>query len=332
MKIGFFELENWEKEYLVEELKGHELKFFEGELTEEDVEGAKDLDIISVFIYSKINKKVLNKFENLKAIITRSTGYDHIDIKECKKKKIKLLNVPYYGENTVAEHTFALILSLSRKIHKSYERTIKADFSRDNLRGFDLKNKTIGIIGLGSIGKNVARISKGFQMDILVYDIKKDNKFAKKYKIKYVRLNDLLKNSDIITFHCPYNKETHHLLNSKNISLLKKEAYVINTARGKNIETNALAKALVDKKIAGAGLDVLEEESMIKEEIELLSKNYPKEHLKNLIRNHLLLTLDNVIITPHNAFNSIEALKRILETTIENINVVVWNKKRGNFV
>lgn len=325
MKIAFFEIEEWERDYLKSRLKKHNLIFSKDVLDENKIKSIKDVDILSVFIYSKINKKILDKFENLKAIVTRSTGFDHIDIKACKKKNILVANVPYYGENTVAEHTFALILALSRKIHKSYERTIRGNFSLEGLRGFDLKEKTIGIIGLGHIGQHVARIAKGFEMKILVYDVHKNKKLEKNLKFKYTSLNNLLKNSDIITFHCPYNKKTHHLLNNKSIKLVKKRAYIINTARGGLIDTHALVKALAKGDLGGAALDVLEEESLIKEEIQLLSKNFPKENLKNLLENHLLLTFDNTIITPHNAFNSQEALQRILNTTINNINCI----KRG---
>jgi D-lactate dehydrogenase len=332
MKIAFFEIEGWEKEYLEEKLKGHKLVFFNGELTKELVNNVKDVEVISVFIYSKINKNILEELKNLKAVVTRSTGFDHIDVKECNKRKIAVLNVPYYGENTVAEHTFALILALSRKIHKSYERTTRGNFSLEGLRGFDLKDKTIGIIGLGHIGKHVARIAKGFEMKILAYDLNKDLSFAKKTGVKYVDFEYLLKNSDIITLHCPYNKKTYHLINKKNIKLVKKGAYIINTARGGNVETRALVSSLARGDLGGAALDVLEEESIIKEEIQLLSKNFPKENLQNLLENHLLLTFDNVIITPHNAFNSKEALERILEVTVENIKNVISKKKSGNFV
>jgi len=332
MKIAFFEIEDWEKDYLKEKLKKHDLFFSEDVLDNKKINLVKDADIISIFIYSKIDKKILDKFEKLKAIVTRSTGFDHIDIKECKKKRILVLNVPYYGENTVAEHTFALILALSRKIHKAYERTIRGDFSLEGLRGFDLKGKTLGIIGLGHIGRHVARIAKGFEMDILVYDPRKDKKLEKKIGFRYVPLNTLLKKSDIISLHCPYNRKTHHLINSKNIKLIKKGAYIINTARGGIIETKALIRALQKGQLGGAGLDVLENESLIKEEIQLLSKNFPKESLKNLLENHLLLTFDNVIITPHNAFNSKEALKRILDTTIDNIRCIVEKKKCQNIV
>ena len=326
MKIAFFEVEDWEKEYLKTRLKKHNLVFFEDTLNKENIKLVKDFEVISVFIYSKIGKEILDRFNKLKAIVTRSTGFDHIDINECKKRKIYVLNVPYYGENTVAEHTFALILTLSRKIHKSYERTIRGNFSLEGLRGFDLKGKTLGIIGLGHIGMHVARIARGFNMNVLAYDLKKDYKLAKKLRVKYASLNNLLKNSDIITLHCPYNKKTHHLINSKNIKIIKKGAYLINTARGGLVETNALVRALSKGELGGAALDVLEEESLIKEEAQLLSKNFNKENLQNLLENHLLLTFDNVIITPHNAFNSKEAIQRILDTSIKNILGVARNK------
>ncbi len=332
MKIAFFETEDWEEEYLKRKIKFHELVFFRNKLSEEVIKLVCNADILSIFVYSKIDKSLLSRFKNLKAIVTRSTGFDHINLKECKKRNISVLNVPHYGENTVAEHTFALILALSRKIHKSYERTIRGNFSLEGLRGFDLKGKTIGVIGLGSIGKHVARIAKGFEMNILAYDVKKDKSFAEKFGIKYVKFDYLLKNSDIVTLHCPYNKETHHLINTKNIKLIKKGAYLINTARGGNVETKALVNTLANGNLGGAGLDVLEEESIIKEEIQLLSKNFPKNNLQNLLENHLLLTFDNVIITPHNAFNSEEALTRILDTTIENIKEVLENKKLANIV
>ncbi len=329
MKIAFFEICDWEKDYLKESLKGHELLFFEEKLDKKVVKRISDVDVVCIFIYSSVDKNVLNELKNLKAIVTRSTGFNHIDVKECKKKKIKVFNVPDYGQNTVAEHTFALILALSRKIHKSYEKTSKGDFSLDGLTGFDLKDKTIGIIGLGSIGRHVFRMARGFEMKTLGYDVKKDKKLVKK-GLKFVSLNKLFKESDIITLHCPLTKKTEHMINKKSINLMKEGVYIINTARGDLIDTNALIKALAKGRIGGAGLDVLEEERIIKEEIQLLSKGFSKESMENLLENHLLLTFDNVIISPHNAFNSKEALDRILDVTVENINHV--NKKKGNLV
>ena len=331
-KIVFFEIEDWEIPYLKRKLKGHKLYFFEEELNEIDASKLKDVDIISVFIYSNISKKILGKLKNLKLIVARSTGFDHIDIKECKKKNIIVCNVPNYGENTVAEHTFALILNLTRKIHKAWERTRRLDFSQTGLRGIDLQDKTLGVIGVGSIGKHVIRIANGFEMNVIAFDIFKNKKLAKELNFRYVDFNYLLKNSDIITLHCPYNKKTHHLINKKNINKIKKGALLINTARGALVETDTLVNALDNGILSGAGLDVLEEECYVKEDKEIMHKKFPKKcDMRIIIENHILAKKDNVIVTPHNAFNSVEALQRILDTTIENIEGYL-NKKIINKV
>ena len=333
-KICFFELEPWEKEYLSKKFKGknYELQFIDDHLNDGNVRQIKDADILGIFIYSVINKKILDKLPNLKLITTLSTGFDHIDLKECSKRNIAVCNVPHYGENTVAEHTFALILSLTRKIHKAYDRTTKGDFSLDGLRGTDLQGKTIGVIGTGSIGQHVISIANGFEMNVMAFDKFENKKLAKKLNFKYVKLQSLLGNSDIITLHAPYNKSTHHLINKKSISMMKNGVLIINTARGGIIETSALLEGLQSGKIGGAGLDVLEEECFIREEKQILSKHFMKEcNLKTALQNHILLKQDNVIITPHNAFNSWEALHRILDTTILNIDSFA-KKKPVNFV
>lgn len=326
-KIAFFELEPWEKEYFLKNLKNCQLQFIDDQLNESNVNEIIDVDAIGVFIYSAVNKKILDKLTNLKLVVTLSTGFDHIDIKECKKRKITVCNVPHYGENTVAEHTFALILNLTRKIHKAYDRTVRGDFSIEGLRGTDLQGKTIGVVGVGSIGQHVIRIAKGFEMKVIAYDKFKSLKLAKKLGFKYVNLDYLLKNSDIITLHVPYNKSTHHLIDKKAIAKMKNGVLLINTARGGIVDTSALLEGLQSSKIGGAGLDVLEEECFIKEEKQILSKHFLKEcDLKTVLQNHILLKQDNVIITPHNAFNSWEALHRILDTTILNINSFLKKK------
>lgn len=327
MKISFFEIKDWEKEYLSKKLSDNELFFSPDKLSMDNIEATKDCDIISPFIYSKINQEILDKLINLKFISTRSTGFDHIDIKAARENKILISNVPFYGENTVAEHTFALILTLSRKIFKSVEKVKKGDFSLDGLIGFDLKGKTLGIVGLGHIGQRVAKIANGFEMNILAYDIRQDKKFEKKFNFKYVDLETLLKNSDIITLHSPYSESTKHLINAEKFGMMKKGAYLINTARGGLVETSAMVEALNNKTLAGAGLDVLEEECFIKEEAELLSKEFLKTcNVQTALENHMLLLKENVVMTPHNAFNSKEAIERILDTTIENINAFIKKK------
>ncbi len=331
-KIAFFEIEDWEKAYIKKKLKGHDIIFFKEQLTKKHVPKISKHTIAAVFIYSEVNKDVIAKLPNLKLLTTMSTGFDHIDLKECKKRKIKVCNVPTYGANTVAEHTFGLILTITRKIGEAIERTNKGDFSLKGLRGYDIRGKTIGIVGCGSIGKHVARIAKGFGMDVLVFDLFKNPKLAKRMGFKYVSLENLLKNSDIITLHAPYNKSTHHTINNKTIKLIKKGAVLINTARGALIDTGALIKALDKGIISAAGLDVLEGECFVKEEKQLLHKKFAKVcDLRAVLRNHALLMKRNVYITPHNAFNSREALHRILDTTISNIKSFL-KKKPSNLV
>jgi len=327
IKIAFFEIESWEQEYLKPKLKEFEVMFFEQKLEKRNLSKISQVKILSPFIYSRLDKKIIYSLPSLKYIATRSTGFDHIDIKTCREKNILVSNVPTYGENTVAEHAFALILALSRKICLSWERTKKGDFSLENLRGFDLKGKTLGVIGVGHIGKHVIRMAKGFEMQVLAFDVKPDAKFAKQMGFKYVSFEDVLKNSDIVTLHVPYNEATHHLIGLKTLKLFKKGCYLINTARGGVCDTTALLKGLRHGIFAGLGLDVLEEECFIKEEREILTPGFAKKcDLKTILENHVLLRQPNVIITPHNAFNSKEALQRILDTTVENIKSFTQNK------
>ena len=318
MKVAFFEVKGWEKRYLKNRLKRNFLNFSHDSLNSENVQQFKDFDSISIFIYSKIDEPILRNLPNLKLITTRSTGFDHIDVRACKKHGITVCNVPSYGENTVAEHTFALILSLSRRICRTCSR-LENNFSMKGLMGFDLKGKTIGVIGAGQIGLHVIRIAKGFGMNILAYDSHQSKILAEVLGFEYTSLGDLLVRSDIITLHVPYNKFTHHLLNKENFNLVKKGAILINTARGAIVETEALIEALDKKILSGAGLDVIEGEELINEEKQLLYEPKNLQALTNLVQDHTLLSKNNIIFTPHIAFYSKEALERILETTVENV-------------
>ncbi len=330
MKLAFFEIQGWEKPQLRKQLKNHELLFFKEPLTLKNVEAVKNCDGISVFIYSTVNAKVLKQLPKLKLVTTRSTGFDHIDKGACKKRKIPIFTVPFYGENTVAEHTFALILSLSRNITKSYVRTLRNDFSIEGLKGFDLKGKTLGIIGGGHIGLHVVRMAKAFGMCVLVYDPIQNPFMAEVLGFRYVPLEELLRHSDVISLHAPYMPATHHLINKKNIKLIKKGAILINTARGGLVETEALIEALDKKIIAGAGLDVMEGEELIREEKQLLYDSTKAEALSQLVKSHILLSRDNVVFTPHIAFYSQEALERILQTTVENIQGFLSGQLKNN--
>jgi D-lactate dehydrogenase len=319
-QIAFFETEDWEQQYIERSgLKNLKPKIYTDRLTPETASLAADAEIVSVFIYSEVKKPTLDKLPKLRFITTRSTGYDHIDIEECRRRGIVVSNVPYYGENTVAEHAFGLILSLSRKIYKAYLRTTRLDFSLEGLMGFDLKGKTIGVVGAGRIGLHVVRIAKGFGMNVLVYDVRQEPLLAEVLGFSYVSFEELLKQSDVITLHVPLNKATYHLINRNNIGLIKRGAILINTARGAIVETEALIEALNQGIISGAGLDVFEGEEAVKEEMQVLVKGLPGEKMREILLSYALLHRDNVVITPHIAFYSQEALTRVMETTEENI-------------
>lgn len=319
MKIAFFEIKDWEKKYLKKKLKEHALEFYTAPLTNENLDQAKHVECLSVFIYSKLNAQVIRKLPRLKLIATRSTGFDHIDVKECARRKITVSTVPFYGENTVAEHTFGLILAISRNIHKAYVKTARYDFDLEGLKGFDLKGRTLGVVGAGGIGLNVIRIARGFNMQVLAYDARPNKILAEVLGFRYAGLYELLGNSDIISLHVPYNERTHHLINKESIHRIKKGAILINTSRGGIVDNEALLEALDKGILSGAGLDVLEGEELIKEEEQLLYDQGTVETLGKVVRDHILLRRENVVFTPHIAFYSQEALERILETTVQNI-------------
>lgn len=319
--IVFFGAPVKEKNYLKKKLKkkNYELEFHKDSLTETNAQLIKGADAISIFIYSNVSKKVLENADKLKLIATRSTGFNHIDLDEAKKKNIAVANVPYYGENTVAEHTFALILALSRNLHKAYIRTLQSNFSLEGLRGFDLKDKTLGVIGAGSIGVHVMKMARGFGMKVIAFDVNRNHILEELLDFTYVNFDDLLANSDIISMHAPYNKHTHHLINMENIEKVKRGALFINTARSGLIQPDALYYAIEKGIFGGAGLDVFEGEDLMNDENQMLTKNVPVENLEAVLKRNLLMRRENVIITPHMAFDSVEAVERILDTTAENI-------------
>jgi len=321
VKIAYFEAEQGESKQIREVFPKFQLTVLPEPLNEETVAAADDAEVVSVFVSSCLTEHVLDQMPNLKLITTRSTGFDHIDMNACKKRGILVCNVPTYGENTVAEHAFALILALSRKIFQSFERTEKMNFDRKGLQGFDLYGKTLGVIGTGNIGRHAIRIGRGFSMNVLAYDVKKDPRLAAELSFLYAdSLQDLLSRSDVITIHVPYIAPTHHMINKENVKDIKLGAILINTSRGAIVETEALLWALEKKILSGAGLDVLEEENDTYEHIQLLSEGFPKnKDIATILRNHILVDRDDVIITPHNAFNSVEAARRIFDTNASNI-------------
>jgi D-lactate dehydrogenase len=320
MKIAFFELEDWERAELSKgPFNGHQLHLSSETLNERTLIEEHDADIVSPFVHSQLTRATLAKLPNLKFIATRSTGFDHIDLACCREQGIQVSNVPSYGENTVAEHTFALILALSRNIHKAFVHTMAREIPFAELRGFDLEGKTLGVVGAGRIGLHVIKIAKGFGMNVVAFDVRHEPLLAEVLNFRYAPLEDLFKVSDIVSLHCPYSPKTHHLINADNIRLFKRGALLINTARGGLIDPAALTQALDEGILAGAALDVLEGEELLKDERQILAQTLAQDKLRTLLLNHSLLNRDNVVITPHIAFNSREAVQRILDTTVDNL-------------
>ena len=318
MRLAFFEVKDWERAYLAERLPSDDIHFSSGVLNAPGDE-MRALQALSVFIYSHVTREVLEKLPELKFIATRSTGFDHIDVEACRTRGIAVSNVPSYGENTVAEHTIALLLMLSRKVHQSVLQMRSGRVDLAELTGFDLQGKTIGVIGAGHIGLHVIRIARGFGMRVLAYDIRRDPFLADLLGFEYAAMDRLLAESDIVTLHSPHTEKTHHLLGRAQFAQMKAGVMIVNTARGGLIDTDALVEALESGKVGGAGLDVLEGEELIKEEKQLLQQPLDVERLRMAVRNRVLLARENVVFTPHNAFNSREALVRILEVTVANL-------------
>ena len=318
-RVVFFETDSREQAYFGEALGSLDPVFHSEPLDEGNAHLAAEAEIVSVFIHSRLDRPTLERLPRLRLIATRSTGYDHIDLAACAERGVVVANVPYYGETTVAEHTFGLILALSRNIHRAYVRTQRGDFSLAGLEGFDLKGKTLGVVGTGSIGLHVIRIAKGFGMEVVAYDVRPTRILPEVLGFRYVPLDELLQESDIVSLHVPYLPATHHLMNRETFSRMKRGSLLINTARGGLVDTEALIWALDQGILAGAGLDVLEGEELIQEESQLLTEPAVEDKLRAVLRQHLLARHENVVITPHIAFYSTEAVHRIMDVTIENV-------------
>jgi len=320
MKIAIFEVEEWEREQFDALKEEHELQFSGEKLTRGNAGDFSDAEVISTFIYSELDRRTLEEFDKLKLIATRSTGFDHVDLDACKDKDITVCVVPSYGSNTVAEHTFALLLAISRRLEESIDRTRRGDFTSRGLQGFDLNGKTIGVVGTGEIGMFVIKIAKGFGMNILAFDAKPNEKVAGELGFEYVEMEELLTRSDVVTLHVPANPETEGMIGREQFEMMKQGAVLLNTARGSLIDTKAMLRSLVEGRLAAAGLDVLPTEPVIREESEILRSVYEKEHnLGMLLADTVMIRMRNVIVTPHSAFNTREAVRRIVDTTVDNI-------------
>lgn len=311
MKIAFFDTKQYDKQSFQSyaSKSGLDIKFFETKLNEDTVKLAKGYDAVCVFVNDIVNEEVidaLGKYD-VKLIALRCAGFNNVDLKAAKDR-ISVVRVPAYSPYAVAEHTMALILTSVRRIHKAFIRTKSFNFSLNDLAGFDLYQKTIGIIGTGKIGKIFANICNGFGMNVIAYDKYPDPSL----NVEYVELSELFKRSDIISLHCPLTESTHHLINENAINQMKSGVLIVNTSRGALIDSSALLEGIKSRKVGGACLDVYEEES------DFFFEDY-SSHIVEDDTLARLISMPNVIVTSHQAFLTNEALENIAQTTIENI-------------
>lgn len=321
-RIAFFDTKPYDKLYFDKLNDNYEISYFEGKLNKKTAPITKGYDAVIAFVNDDIDADTINILADngIKVLAMRCSGYSNVDLKAAKDR-LTVVTVPAYSPYTVAEHTMALLLSLNRKIHKAYNRTRDFNFSLNGLTGFLLRGKTVGVIGTGKIGQAVMEVLGGFGVNILAYDpypIDDDT-------IHYVDLEYLFKNSDIITLHCPLTDKSYHILDSDAFDMMKDNVVIVNTSRGALVDTEALLHALNTEKVAGAALDVYEEES-----------DFFFEDFSGMVINDDMLSLliahPHVLMTAHQAFLTDDALETIARTTYNNIDEVLSDEKCKNEV
>ncbi|MFW5725749.1 MAG: 2-hydroxyacid dehydrogenase [Bacteroidota bacterium] len=315
MKTTIFSISPYEKPLLEQgDQQGLELIYKKERLGEDTTDLAKGSEAVSIFASDKAPAEVLEKLKDLgvKYIATRSMGIDHIDTDKAHELGIKVAHVPHYSPHSVAEHSIALMLALNRNLIQSHHKVRDYNFLLDGLVGFDMNNKTVGMVGAGEIGSVSARILNGFGCNLLVYDVEKNDELIEKYNARYVDMDELCSGSDIITIHAPLTKETEHLVDKKKIDRMKDGVMIINTARGAICKTEDIIEGLKEGKIGSLGMDVYEHEKGL----------YFEDHSNDVMRDDLFVRLmgfKNVLITAHQAFLTYEALKENMETTLANL-------------
>ena len=330
--IYFLEIEPSAEQFFGEALVEHDLR----SATDLEDVGA-DAEVICTFIGTRVTADFLASHPDLRLIATRSTATDHIDVAACRERAIAVCHVPHYGETTVAEHTFALILALSRRLREVMQKQKDARFSYEETRGFDLAGKTMGIIGMGHVGQRVAALAGAFRMRVLAYDVQTSGEVAARIGFEFVSLNALLAEAHVISLHASLSPETYHILNRETLSRCRRGVLIVNTARGALLETAALRDALDSGQVGGAGLDVLQDERVLRQSAsriiaadivrhlrsDALAREQRDEErvreLQEVMLGDAVLSRSNVVFTPHVAFNSHEAIARIREVTVANI-------------
>ena len=312
MKVAFFDTKPYDKMAFDKYKQDLEIKYFETKLNEDTVELASGFDVVCVFVNDLVNQNVIDRLVqlNVKAVALRCAGFNNVDMKYAYGK-VHVFRVPAYSPYAVAEHAIALLLTSIRRIHKAYIRTRDFNFNLTGMTGFDLHGKTVGVVGTGRIGRAFIDICLGFGMEVLAYDKYPSLELTNK-NVRYVELDELFENSDIISLHCPLTEETHYLINQESIKKCKDGVVLINTSRGALVNSLDLLEAIKSRKVGAACLDVYEEEA-----------DFFFEDFSNHIINDdvlaRLISMPNVIVTSHQAFLTNEALANIAQTTVENI-------------
>lgn len=318
MKIAFFDTKEYDKKVFnkYNEKYGYDIAYFESKLNAETALLAKGYDVVCIFVNDNANAETLKILEEngVKCVALRCAGFNNVSLEN--KGSLKVVRVPQYSPYSVAEHAVALLLNINRKIYKSYQRTKKYNFSIDGLLGFDIHGKTVGVIGIGKIGKVFIEIMNGFGANVIAYDLFKDENAEKELGFKYVELDELYEKSDIISLHCPLTKETEKIINKQSINKMKDGVIIINCSRGKLINTDDLINELETGKIGGVGLDVYEDEA------DYFLRDLSNEYKRDVDLS-LLLSMPNVIITSHQAFFTQEAINKIASDTLDNITKVM---------
>lgn len=328
MKVAVFSSKSYDKRFLEQnnQQHNHELKFLSPRLDRQTVALAKGFEAVCAFVNDRLDRSILEALSQygIKLIALRCSGYNNVDLEAAKELNIAVVRVPAYSPYSVAEHAIALILTLNRKIHRAYYRVREGNFALNGLLGFDLHDRTVGIVGTGKIGRIAGKILHSFGCKVLAYDLYPNSEFAEKYG-EYVSLEDLLARSDIVSLHCPLTSETHHLIDDRAIAMMKSGVMLVNTSRGGLIDTQAAIRGLKSKQIGHLALDVYEREGS------MFFEDLSGEIIQDDVFQRLL-TFPNVIITGHQAFFTEDALNNIAQTTLSNITAIAQNQHCSNQV
>src|SRR5882672_363062 len=326
MKITFFSAKPYDKESFNKQNEnfGFELEYYETHLGPHIINAVEKTDAVCVFVNDRVNAQVIGSLakKDVKVIALRCAGFNNVDLQAAKANGIKVCRVPAYSPEAVAEHAVAMLLTLNRKTHKAYNRVREQNFSLNGLLGFDVYGKTVGVVGTGNIGKAFCKIMLGFGCKVIANDVVA-NKELEELGVTFVSLPEILKQSDIISLHCPLNDQTQHIINSNSIAFMKKGVMLINTSRGGLIDTKSVIDALKSKHIGYLGIDVYEQEE----------KLFFRDLSANIIEDDTiqrLMSFPNVLVTAHQAFFTAEALQQIAHVTLNNINDMMTGKNIAN--